>query len=181
MDQEKQKNIAAELEAMLFVYGEPLAEKKIAALLEVSAEDISAAADELEKLLEGRGLTLTRHDGKLQLVSAPRFGTLVEGLIKQEFQEELTPAAQETLAIIAYAGPIIRADVEFIRGVNSSFILRGLTLRGLVDRDTDPRRANAYIYKVSFDAMRHLGIGKVEELPEYQKYRDLAERFRKQA
>jgi len=50
-------------------------------------------------------------------------------------------------------------------------------VRGLVDRKSDPERANAYVYQVTFDFLRHMGVGKIEELPEYEKYREFVAAF----
>jgi segregation and condensation protein B len=83
------------------------------------------------------------------------------------------------LSIISYAGPITRADIEYIRGVNSSFTVRSLLMRGLIEREVDPKRANAYIYSASFDLLRHLGLSNNEDLPEYQKYKDLVAHLHK--
>ena len=114
------------------------------------------------------------------MATLPEFAPLVEKLTKGEMREELTPATQETLAIIAYAGPIGRNEIEYIRGVNSSFTLRNLLIRGLIDRAPDPNRANAYLYALSIDVLKYLNIQKTEELPEFKKYKDVSEAFRKQ-
>ena len=77
------------------------------------------------------------------------------------------------MSIIAYSGPISRADIEYIRGVNSSFTIRNLLLRGLIERTVDPKRANAYIYSASFDLIKRLGLSGISELPDYEKYRQM--------
>ena len=105
---------------------------------------------------------------------------LLEEITKQEFTEALTPASLETLSIVMYSGPISRADIEYIRGVNSSFTLRALLMRGLAERETDPKRGNAYLYKASFELLRHLGLSKNEDLPDYPKYKDLVLHFHKE-
>ena len=163
------------IEALLFIYGEPIEVKKLAKILDLKEDEAKAGLVALEEELksEKRGLMLFWDKNKVQLVTKPDFAKLLEDITKQEFTEELTPAALETLSIVAYAGPITRADIEYIRGVNSSFTLRALLMRGLVEREIDPKRANAYIYSASFDLLRHLGLSKNESLPEYQKYRDL--------
>jgi segregation and condensation protein B len=88
-------------------------------------------------------------------------------------KEDLSPASLETLAIVAYKGPINRIEIDNIRGVNSSFILRSLLIRGLIDRQIDAHRANAYSYKPSFDLIRKLGIDSLEQLPDYEKFKTL--------
>ncbi len=98
-------------------------------------------------------------------------------LLKDEFTEALTPAAVETLSIIAYGGPVTRSVVDYIRGVNSSFILRTLLLRGLIDRVLDLHHGNAYVYQASFDMLKHLGLDKAESLPDYQVLRDIVQKL----
>ncbi len=167
-------NLSAKIEALLFIYGEPMDVKRIAGILGVKAEEVKTAAEQLRTQLAGRGLALMENDGKYQLVTGPDHSTLLETVMKSELSENLTPAALETLSIVAYSGPISRAEIDYVRGVNSSFILRALSLRGLVEREVDPKRASAYVYKPSFDLLRHLGVSRPEDLPEYEKFRALA-------
>ncbi|MDE2001698.1 MAG: SMC-Scp complex subunit ScpB [Patescibacteria group bacterium] len=163
------------VEAMLFIYGEPIEMKKLAKIVGLKEADLESAiaAYETELARDERGLTLVRDKSKVQLVTKPAFAKMLEDITKQEFSESLTPAALETLSIISYAGPISRADIEFIRGVNSSFIVRTLLMRGLVDRETDPKRSNTYLYRTSFELLRHLGLQKNADLPDYAKYKEL--------
>ncbi|TSC96548.1 MAG: segregation and condensation protein B [Parcubacteria group bacterium Athens0714_26] len=173
-DLDIKKNLA-KLEALLFIYGEPIEVKKAVKNLGIAESDFEKVLGQLETKLqeEGRGLTLIKDSGRIQLATKPEMSDLLSNVIKQEFTEDLTPAALETLSIIAYAAPITRADLEYIRGVNSSFILRALLMRGLIERSISPQRANAYIYSVSFDLLRQLGISSADNLPDYKKYRDL--------
>lgn len=173
------KNLSAVLEAILFVYGEPLEIKRIAKLLKTDEATVKDAIKNLEQeyLTEGRGLKLIFSDppagGKIQLATKPDFAILLEDFIKEEFKETLTPAALETLSLIAYLGPVSRAQVDYYRGVNSSFIVRSLLIRGLIERKTDSKRANAYLYEPSFDLLKYLGISKVEDMPEYEKFKTI--------
>ena len=180
MSQEISKDIIAALEALLFIYGEPLPIKKIAKILGQEELRVLAACGELSEKLSGedRGLALIVSDERAQLVSKPEFGQLLEDLVKEELHETLTPAALETLAIIAYAGPVSRSVIDYIRGVNSTFILRTLLLRGLVDRSLDPQRSTTYLYRPSFDFLKHIGVSKLEDLPEYQRFREIVEKLK---
>lgn len=161
------------LEAALFIYGEPMAFKKIQELLKVKSEEAKELVDELRVALLGQGLGLMEHEESVQLTTHPDFAGLLESIVKEELSKELTPASLETLAIVSYAGPITRSRIDFIRGVNSSYILRNLLVRGLIDRKPDPDRTNAYLYIVSFDFLRHLGVSEVKELPEFLEYNNL--------
>lgn len=166
----------AQLEALLFIYGEPLSIAKIAEILAVKHEEVIVVAKELEASLNSseRGLMIITLGDKIQLATRPEFSSMLETVIKSELKEALTPASLETLSIIAYSGPIARAEIDYIRGVNSSYTLRALSLRGLIDRANDPKRGNAYVYTPSFDLLKHIGVDKVESLPEYEKFRSLA-------
>ena len=174
-ESDKNFKLVSELEALLFIYGEPIEQKKLAKILNIKEADLKEGINLLEAELnrEKRGLTLIQDNNKLQLATKPAFSKLLEEITKQEFTEALTPAALETLSIVMYSGPISRANIEYIRGVNSSFTLRALLMRGLVEREVDSKRSNAYIYKASFELLRHLGLSKNEDLPDYQKYKDL--------
>ena len=161
-----QKNIAA-LEAILFSYGEAMEIKKISGLLKISEDETKQAIEELRKNLENenRGLKLIFNGDNIQLVTKPEFSGFLEEFIKEEFRENLTPAALETLSLIAYLGPITRAKIDYFRGVNSSFTIRNLMMRGLIERVE-----GSYQYRTSFDLIKHIGFSKIEELPEYEKF-----------
>ncbi len=164
----------AELEALLFYYGEPISIKRIAALLDISEKESSDLVQDLAKNLEEstlRGICLVDKDGMIQLLTKPEGSKIIQKIMKEEFREELSPASLETLSLIAYLGPVTRPTVDFIRGVNSSFTVRNLLLRGLIERETG--KGNAYEYKPSIDFLSHLGIKKTTDLPEYDAYRDI--------
>jgi len=173
-----EKNIAA-LEALLFIHGEPVTYKKIAAVLGVEKDEAEKIAAELEKHLEegGRGLQLVSDREKVQLATKPEWNSILESFVKEELTEDLTPASLETLSIIAYLGPITRAKIEYLRGVNSSVILRSLSIRGLVERFTDPEHPMGFLYRPTFDAMKHLGIKQKEDLPDFAKFQELLKVF----
>jgi len=170
-----QNNLSAAIEALLFIYGEPVEIKKIARTLKVEDLEVEEALKNLweDAAREERGIFLIRKEDSVQLVTKPQFADLMQTIIKEDMQENLTPAALETLSIVAYAGPISRSEIEYIRGVNSSFTLRNLLLRGLVERMPDARRANAYVYKPSMDFLAHLGLSKIDDLPEFPKFREI--------
>lgn len=162
------------IESILFSVGEPISIEKLAKTLEKNKDSVKNIIEELEKDYEkeDRGLRIIKKGEEIQLVSASQNNHYIEKLIKDELQEDLTPASLEALAIIAYRGPITRAEIEEIRGVNSSFILRNLLIRGLVERKGHPQDARAYIYEISFDFLRKLGLNSAEELPEYKKLKN---------
>lgn len=170
----------AALEALLFIHGEPLSYKKIQSVLGIEKiEDLHALVARLEAELaaSGRGLQLISDKEKIQLATKPEFNGILEQFVKEEVSEDLSPASLEALAIIAYLGPISRAKLEYLRGVNSSVILRSLAIRGLVERFADPEHPSSVLYRPTFDLMKHLGVKEKEELPEFAKFQDLLKVF----
>jgi segregation and condensation protein B len=103
-------------------------------------------------------------------------GPLIESLIKDELSKDLGKAGLETLAIVLYRGPIARSEVNYIRGVNSNYILRNILVRGLIEKD-EASSARSTVYRPTFELLSYLGISKVEDLPEYQNARSTVEVF----
>ena len=170
------KSLIAKIEAVLFVHGEPLKVKRLASLTGASEAQVEKALEDLKNSLsdENRGLDLMKNKDEVQLVTATELTNIVEKLTKEELDTKLTPAALETLSIIAYLGPCTRALIDFIRGVNSAFMLRSLMVRGLVERKEDKQKTGGYIYQITFDFLKHMGVSSPEELPEYEKYAALS-------
>ncbi|MDE2144850.1 MAG: SMC-Scp complex subunit ScpB [Patescibacteria group bacterium] len=172
-------NLTGAIEALLFVYGEALGIKKIAEILETDEEKITEAANLLKEKLEAEGgLALLIAGKNLQIVTKPELSEDVKKLVKEEMDSELSPASLETLAIIAYLGPVSRAEIDYIRGVNSSFILRSLSIRGLVDKRNNPNHGGTFVYETSIELLKHIGLDTSDKLPEYEKYRDLLKSLR---
>lgn len=172
-----QEEKLAALEAVLFAYGEEMPIGKISSILSIKQDALEELLNLLSKKLEDldRGIVLVRNKDRVMLATKPYFSELLEEIVKEDLKEDLTPAASETLSLIAYFGPIARSQIDFVRGVNSSFILRNLLMRGLVERK--PGRGGAYEYEVSMDFLKHMGIGRVEDLPEYEQYHQLKEKY----
>ena len=160
-------NLKSIIETILFVHGEPILVSALAKFAAASEEEVLATLRVLQNESE-RGIIVLEKDGQFQLGSRPENAQYVETLMKSEFSEELSRAALETITIIAYKGPLTRIQIEFIRGVNSSFTLRNLAMRGLVERAENPKDARAPLYRVSFDFLKHFGLTKIEELPEFE-------------
>lgn len=160
-------NLQSIIETLLFVHGEPLSAERIAKLTKAEEKDLQKALDDLVRHYQDRGIVILRKDSEYQLASNPDHAPYVEDFIKGEFSAELSKAALETLAIIAYKGPLTRIDIEYIRGVNSSFTLRNLMMRGLIERIENPKDARSYLYRISFDFLKHFGVTSVEELPQF--------------
>jgi segregation and condensation protein B len=163
------ENIAGKLEALMFAASEPVRISKLAKFLKITPaeclKELVSLSDYYDN--EKRGFKLLIKEEAVQLASSPIFSNLVAKFFNKELNEELSKAAKEVLAVIAYRGPISRTEIEYIRGVNCSFTLRNLTMRGLIERKENPSNIRSYLYEVSFDFLASLGISKVEELERY--------------
>ncbi|MBC7982013.1 SMC-Scp complex subunit ScpB [Candidatus Parcubacteria bacterium] len=160
--------IAQKIEAYLFFQGEPVTIKNISKTLEVDADTVEQGLAFLnEKIDTASGIVLIRYDDMVTLGTHPDVNDFIENMIKEDLQKELGKSALETLAIILYQGPIKRADIDYVRGVNSQFILRNLLIRGLITRVDDPRDERAFLYRPSLELLAFLGITDIKQLPEY--------------
>ena len=155
------------IESILYFKGEPLSKKELAKILEITQETLEEALVSLSQKLEGRGIVLVKSDSEVSLGTSPESSEIIEKFKKEDLEKDLGKAGLETLTIVAYRGPIGRNAIDNIRGVNSSFILRNLMIRGLVERVSDPKDQRAFLYKPTLDLLKYLGIEKVEDLPEY--------------
>lgn len=163
-------NIFSQIESILFVASKPLAIKKIAKVLNV---EVAVAEEQLSVLREKynhpeSGIILVQNNEEWQMVSNPDNREAAENFLKAEVSGELTRPQLETLTVISYCGPITKPELEQIRGVNCSLIIRNLMMRGLVKEKEDPASLLP-TYEVTMDFVRHLGLNALGELPDYEK------------
>lgn len=168
------------IEAVLFYKAEPMSKKALADLFRVSLDEVSHALTLLESSLNTRGIKLMTTDTTVQLVTAPEISAIIEHLRKEELSADIGKAGAETLAIIVYRGPLSRIEIDRIRGVNSTFILRNLLIRGLIERRTHPTDSRSFTYAVTPSLLQHLGIRSREELPDFSEIMNALDVFEKQ-
>lgn len=155
--------LACQLQALLFVAEQPLDMDRLAQLTGKEAKAVQEGLDELQRHLEGSGLQLSHHAEGWRLVTAPATAEVVRQLQQDQAASELSRPALETLAIIAYRGPISRNDIEAIRGVGSEVTLRNLLSRELIQ--VSGRSAGPPRYNVSPQFLDLFGLRHVDELP----------------
>lgn len=167
----------AKIEAILFFKAEPVKISKLASWLETSEDKIAEGLRDLESKLNDRGLALIRKDDEVVLGTQTETSDIIARITKEELSREIGKAGLETLTIILYRGPISRADIDYLRGVNSTFILRNLMVRGLVERVSNPSDARGYLYKPTFELLSLLGITRIEDLPDFSEIVQKTEDF----
>ncbi|MFH2063397.1 MAG: SMC-Scp complex subunit ScpB [bacterium] len=160
--------LRAKIESLLFVANRPLSLAKLAELCGGKKDEVAAAVEELAGSYSsgGSGLRLLRHGDSVQLATAQETADLVRDFLKDETTGEMTKPSLETLTIVAYRGPLTKAELEQVRGVNCSLILRNLMMRGLVESIGEVGHPLTR-FQVTVDFLRFLGISSVEELPDY--------------
>jgi len=168
---------SAQLEALLFFKGEPVKKKKLAELLEITGPELQNTIQTLKEQLSNRGLRIIEQEDSVELRTTQEASDLIEHITKEELHKDLGKAGLETLSIILYKAPVPKRDIDYIRGVNSSFILRNLLVRGLVERKSDPKDARSYVYLPTTDLLAHLGLEKLEDLPDYGKVEEEVKAF----
>ena len=161
---------SAKLQAVLFVAGEPVSKKRLAALLEASPDQLRSAAIALRDQLIGTGLSLIEAGEDIELRTSPEAAPLIQKLRESELSRDLGKAGLETLAIILYKNGATRSEIDWVRGVNSAAAVRSLTLRGLITRNEDTSDRRKIRYTTTIEALAHLGLTSVKELPRFEEF-----------
>ncbi len=162
--------LKSQLESILLVTSKPISVKKLAEILKVKPKKIEEVLVQLnqEYNQNGGGIRLIKNNNSVQLASNPANADLVKTYLKDDITGELTEPSLETLTIVAYRQPVSKAEMEQIRGVNCSLILRNLMIRGLVEAEYSKQKG-VTVYSVTMDFLKHLGINSVVDLPDFEK------------
>lgn len=159
----------AVLEGLLFVVGdEGISVEKLIKILGISEEELQKIIDEYSSELssDNRGLKLEKFNNNYKLVTKSEHAEYYKMLVDEEISDTLSPAALETLAIIAYNQPITRVMVDEIRGVSSIYVMRKLMLKNLikeVGKSEMPGRP--ILYEVTDQFLDYFGLKSLDDLP----------------
>ena len=157
------------IEAVLFVAGEAVLKKDLAAALDVSAKRLETALRELQDFYDfaQRGLMLRVFGDHVQLTSRPLYAQDVVHLLQPVQKQSLSQTIMETLAVVAYKQPVTKAEIEQIRGVKCDYSVQMLCSRGLI-REVGRKDAlgRPILYGTTDAFLSHFGISSLDELPE---------------
>ncbi len=161
--------VQKKIEALLLISVKPLSIKVLQEL--VGAKKKEEVTDALEVLMkkhniQDSGIAIARLEDKVHMTTSPDVASLIAEFLKDEMTGELTPASLETLTVVAYRGPITKTELEMIRGVNCTLILKNLLMRGLIEEKKDKDELLS-MYQVTFDFLKYLGLQEVTQLPGY--------------
>jgi segregation and condensation protein B len=169
--------LSAQIESILLFRGGAVLVSELASATQSSDEAVHEAIGDLEALYEGRGMRVVVGSGRVALTTAEESAALIETLRREELDGPLGRAGLETLAVIMYRGPVARADIEYIRGVNVSSALRSLMIRGLITRVDNPNDARAFLYQTTPEVPAYFGVTRIEDIPDFAQIRAELERI----
>lgn len=157
--------IAAIIEAMLFVAPEPPSITELAAGAELEPREIERGLEILHEDTS-RGLAIQRHGDRVSLGTTPRFASHIRRFLGLDREAKISSAAMETLAIIAYRQPVTRSEIEAVRGVDCSGVIATLHARNLIEPvSRRPTIGNPIQYGTTADFLKHFGLSSLAELP----------------
>lgn len=163
------QNLVQTVESLLLVEPKGFTFKRLAGLTQASADEVTEALSALTQRYTDTqsGLRLVQDGNQVQLTTGPESAATIQAYVKDETSGELTRPSLETLTIIAYRGPIPKSELELIRGINCSLILRNLLIRGLV-REEAQETTGEPMYSITVEFLRLLGVSAANELPEFE-------------
>jgi len=163
-------NLAHSIEGLLFALGKPLSRKELLRMLDADTQSLE---DAIAILAAKQGGVAVVDDGvTLELRVAPSVAATIEKVRREEYVRDIGRAGLEVLAAIIYRGPLSRAEIDFIRGVNSSQTIRTLTMRGLIRRTQNPKDERSFLYEATTELFASLSITHAHDLPEYEQVRN---------
>lgn len=169
------KEIKSIVEAILFTWGDPLELKDIASILDMEEKPLNALMDEMidEFDYNFRGLKIIKINSSFQLVTRPEHYQWIKKLFTSSKSRNLSNAALETLSIIAYRQPIIKSDIEAIRGVRCDRSIETLMDRGLVkELGRLEKVGKPIIYGTTDNFLRGFGLENIEGLPALEDFKE---------
>lgn len=167
------------LEGVLFYSAEPIKKETLRNFFEVDELILEEAIEALKRSLATRALTLVETDTTIELVVRQELSETIERMRKEELKKDIGKAGAETLAIVLYRGPLTRVEIDRIRGVNSSFILRNLMVRGLIEKRENPHNNKTPLFAITTELLNELGVNGSSSLPDYVSVMDALDLFEK--
>ena len=163
------RDIEAAIEGILFAAGEPVDLGRIAAVLSLEKDEVSAIVDRIADRLDcpESGIRLVRLEESAQLCSAPECADIIRSVLEERKPPRLSKSCLETLAVVAYYQPVTKAVIEQIRGVDSDYSVKVLNDRGFIEQQgrlNVPGRP--VLYGTTKDFLRVFGLESISELPE---------------
>ena len=169
----EEKEIKAIIEALLFIWGDPLSLKDISNILEISEKKVE---DILKEIMDDfdfnrRGIKIIRIKNNYQLCTRPEHYSWISKLSQQKDSKSLSTAALETLSIIAYRQPITKNEIDAVRGVKSDRVIETLINKDLIEeKGRLERTGRPIVYGTTDEFLRYFGLESLSDLPELKEF-----------
>lgn len=158
------------IEALLFFKNEPISFNWLSKKLNTSLSDIEQSIFDMKEFYENRGFILVTTEDDVALMTANIAQDIIQTLTQEQQGKELSKQALETLAIIIYKGKVTKPEIDYIRGVNSVFILRNLLIRGLITKKNNESDKRSPYYIPTHDLLSFLGIDDIRKLSDFDEF-----------
>lgn len=159
------KLLEQKIESLLFFKNEPLSYTWLSKVLETPKEVIKETISKMSSYYENRGISIVTTEDSAALMTSESAQELIASITHAKEERELSKQALETLSIIVYKGKATKPEVDYIRGVNSVFILRNLLMRGLITKKQNTLDKRSPYYVPTHDLLSFLGITNLDNLP----------------
>lgn len=158
------------MEALLFVSGSGLAIADIKQQLEIDDKQLNKCIDRLSEKYGGKcGIRLIKYNNKLQLASNPDYSDVISCVLNPIKERELSNAAMETMAIVAYRQPVTRLEIEQIRGVNCEYTVQMLLKHDLIEVvGRKDGVGKPLLFGTTDNFLKRFQIASLDELPDYE-------------
>ncbi len=169
------REIKAIIEALLFTWGDPLDIKDLASILNIKEKELVLIIEEMKDDFDynRRGIKIIRIKDSYQLSTRAEHYEWIKKLSYPKMSRNLSNAALETLSIIAYRQPIIKSDIEAIRGVRSDRAIETLMERGLIEElGRLERIGRPILYGTTDIFLRSFGLESLDKLPPLENIND---------
>lgn len=173
------REIKSIIESLLFTWGDPLNIKDISKILGVSEREIKLIIKDMidEFNYNRRGIEIIKVENSYQLSTRPEHYEWIRKLNPLNDKKNLSTAALETLSIVAYKQPVIKSDIEYLRGVKSDRVIQTLIERNLIaEVGRLEKTGRPIIYGTTDEFLRAFGLQDLEELPYIEELEEIIEK-----
>jgi segregation and condensation protein B len=162
-------SLSQSIHALLFTTGETWKFSELARTFSVSMSEIESTLSDLKFDTEHQAVVPLIYNETVTLITRPELKDFLQSLEDLENVKEFSKGSLETLALIAYKGPLSKSDIDYIRGVNSQFMLRNLVMRGMIEKQPASKDRSTG-YSITVDALRFLGVTSPDQLPHFNNF-----------
>lgn len=175
-----ERNLKSIIEGLLFAFGDPLEDKEISKVVNISVKDVNKYLQEMKVEFDeqNRGIRIIKINNSYQLSTRPEHYDFIKAVVISRNQRNLSNASLETLSIIAYKQPITKMEIDEIRGVKSDKSIETLMQRKLIrEIGRLDRPGKPILYGTSDEFLKFFGIECIEDLPNIEELRKSGDKY----